>query len=35
MMARYQSIQRPANWQALDVVGAAVVYEAARKTTAT
>jgi hypothetical protein len=27
MMARYQSTTRPANWQALDVVGAAVVYE--------
>ena len=27
LMARYQSTTRPANWQALDVVGAAVVYE--------
>jgi hypothetical protein len=27
MMARYQSLTRPANWQALDVVGAAVVYD--------
>ena len=31
MMARYQSIQRPANWQALDVVGAAVVYEGGKE----
>ena len=27
MMARYQSESKPANWQAIDVVGAAVVYE--------
>jgi hypothetical protein len=27
MMARYQSMATPANWQALDIVGAAVVYE--------
>jgi len=27
MMARYQSESNPANWQALDIVGAAVIYE--------
>jgi hypothetical protein len=27
MMARYQSMATPANWQALDIVGAAVVYQ--------
>jgi hypothetical protein len=27
MMARYESTTHPANWQALDVVGAAIVYE--------
>ena len=27
MMARYQSESHPANWQAIDVVGAAIVYE--------
>jgi hypothetical protein len=27
MMARYQSMATPANWQAIDIVGAAVVYE--------
>lgn len=27
MMARYQSETRPPNWQAIDVVGAAIVYE--------
>jgi len=27
IMARYESTARPANWQALDVVGTAVVYE--------
>jgi hypothetical protein len=27
MMARYQSISKPVNWQPVDVVGAAVVYE--------
>jgi len=31
MMARYQSITRPPNWQALDVVGAAVVYESGKE----
>jgi len=27
MMARFQSISRPVNWQALDVVTANLVYE--------
>jgi hypothetical protein len=27
LMARYQSMATPANWQALDIVGAAVVYQ--------
>ena len=27
MMARYQSTTHPANWQAIDVVGASIVYE--------
>jgi hypothetical protein len=27
LMARYQSVTRPPNWQAVDIVGAAVVYE--------
>jgi hypothetical protein len=31
MMARFQSTTHPANWQAIDVLGAAVVYEAGKE----
>jgi len=31
LMARYQSTSRPPNWQALDVLGAAVVYEGGKE----
>ncbi len=31
LMARYQSTSRPPNWQALDILGAAVVYEGGKE----